>query len=489
MNNKIEDIIEENGIKIKNTNNVFYNKAQIFNRSISIEIINTYLKYMNKENKLNNYKSISILECMAASGIRSLRYINEINKLELKDKKIEFHINDISLEAIELIKYNLKLNKLNNENIKITQMDCRELMIKQKCKYNIIDIDPFGSASPFLQSAFNAIKHNGLILITCTDTAVLCSNPIKCYVKYGNILPKFIVGGFKSKGFILNDKNIQNGSLDRSRCHSMSLKILLNHISKIASIEGCAIEPLISISVDYYIRIGIRVIRNLPDARKSYLKNEFIGFCTNCGDYKKIPFNSILKFNEKYLCGLNIQHLLIKNKTEFKCKYRICGPFWTDKIQNYEFLKIMNDSIKSDSSSKRLVCFIKTIYAESKIKNAALFDYSIPEICSYLGIDCIPIYNLLSKLKNENYEVSVSHCTLNGFVSSALFNDIIFILHEFIQLTENKNKKEFFKKEESWNNEEVLELLNNAINRRLLFEKLGPMASPKTINKKNSINK
>ncbi|KAF7701590.1 tRNA (guanine(26)-N(2))-dimethyltransferase [Cucumispora dikerogammari] len=481
INLQEKNIITENETKILKTESVFYNTAQVFNRSISIEIINAYLKYMNKNNLFKNHKSVNILECMAASGIRSLRYIREISRHELVDKNIIFHINDISSESVKLIKTNFLINHIEiSEDIKIIQSDCRELMIKSTCKYNIIDLDPFGSAVPYLQPAFNAIKHNGLMLITCTDTAVLCSNPTKCYVKYGNIIPKFIAGGFKSKDSIIDNINKQNGSLDRSRCHSLSLRALLNHISKAAAVEGCAIEPLISISVDYYVRVAIRVIRNSPDVRKSFKRNSFVGFCIACGHYKKIPFNSIFSVEDDSPCSINVQNLILKSteETNFKCQYRINGPFWTDVIQNKAFLDLMNEAIQLKYACPRIASFIRIIHGEAQIETAALFDYSIPEICSYLAIDCIPLYSLLSKLKNLGFAVALSHCILNGFVSSASFRDIIRILYDYKKTSENGDIKTLFKTEE-WNNKEVGFLITTSPNRQILFGKEGPMSSPK----------
>lgn len=49
-----------------------------------------------------------------------------------------------------------------------------------------IDLDPYGCPTRFLDSAVNCIAEGGMLLVTCTDMAVLASgNPETCYVKYG----------------------------------------------------------------------------------------------------------------------------------------------------------------------------------------------------------------------------------------------------------------------------------------------------------------
>lgn len=55
-------------------------------------------------------------------------------------------------------------------------------------RFMIIDIDPYGSAGPFLDGAVQAICDGGLLLVTCTDMAILCGNNSEsCFSKYGSM--------------------------------------------------------------------------------------------------------------------------------------------------------------------------------------------------------------------------------------------------------------------------------------------------------------
>lgn len=58
----------------------------------------------------------------------------------------------------------------------------------QGVNFHVIDLDPYGSAAPFLDSAVQNIASGGLMCITCTDMAVLCASyPETCYAKYSSI--------------------------------------------------------------------------------------------------------------------------------------------------------------------------------------------------------------------------------------------------------------------------------------------------------------
>ena len=55
-------------------------------------------------------------------------------------------------------------------------------------RFDAIDLDPYGSASTFLDSAVQAVSDGGILLITCTDMGVLCGNHSEaCFGKYGSM--------------------------------------------------------------------------------------------------------------------------------------------------------------------------------------------------------------------------------------------------------------------------------------------------------------
>lgn len=77
-----------------------------------------------------------------------------------------------------------------------------------------IDLDPYGCPTRFLDSAVNCVCDGGLLMITCTDMAVLAGNtPETCYVKYGSVSLRSCacheivniaaMSNFKSDGWLL----------------------------------------------------------------------------------------------------------------------------------------------------------------------------------------------------------------------------------------------------------------------------------------------
>ena len=173
---------------------VFYNKVQVFNRDMSIQVIKLFAEYRENE-KLAKYQNrlalynknpigqtppnkpiegIRILDALAATGLRSVRYLTEIPRVR------HVTINDLDQKAIDVALENCTNNGIDPTRITINRGDASLYMYQQRessVKYDVIDLDPYGSAAPFLDSAVQAIANGGLLCITCTDmTGIIIFN-------------------------------------------------------------------------------------------------------------------------------------------------------------------------------------------------------------------------------------------------------------------------------------------------------------------------
>ena len=61
-------------------------------------------------------------------------------------------------------------------------------------RFDVIDLDPYGSCSIFLDGAVQSIRDGGLLCVTSTDLTVLCGNhPEVVFSKYGSNCPKTLL--------------------------------------------------------------------------------------------------------------------------------------------------------------------------------------------------------------------------------------------------------------------------------------------------------
>jgi|TARA_B100002003_G_C14087543_1_gene523155 tRNA (guanine26-N2/guanine27-N2)-dimethyltransferase len=195
---------------------VFYNPIMKFNRDVSILLLNSV-----------NDKALAIADPLAGSGIRSIRMLKELPKNKIQS----ITINDASPEACKHIRKHLKKNKVKAQ---VTNEDANLFLLNSK-GFNYIDIDPFGSPNPFLQSAVIRIARNGILAVTATDTAALAGTyPKACQRKYWA------------------------KPLRTAEMHEVGLRILIRKVQLVAAQFQKALIPMYSYSKDHYMRVFFR---------------------------------------------------------------------------------------------------------------------------------------------------------------------------------------------------------------------------------------
>lgn len=295
------------------TQTVFYNPIQQFNRDLSVLAIRAYGEHvlalkkqraLRKREKGTKRKreddgeaedakqarqeagqetgqeaggkgTFTILDALSATGLRALRYASEIPFTTC------IVANDLSASAIQSMKTNIEYNQLERK-IQPHTGDARAYMYasaggnahaspgktEHTGRFDVIDLDPYGTAAPFLDSALQAIKDGGLLCVTCTDAGVWASNgyPEKAFALYG---------GTPLKG---------------SHSHEGGLRLILHALATSASKYGLAIEPLLSLSIDFYARVFVRVHRSAAEAKFAAGNMMLVYNCdAGCGAWKTQP--------------------------------------------------------------------------------------------------------------------------------------------------------------------------------------------------------
>ena len=191
---------------------VFYNPVMSLNRDVSVLLLNSVDK-----------KNMQIADPLAASGIRSIRFLKELGK----DKINRIYINDFDKNAVKSIKENLILNKIkykNNKKMTIENEDANLFLLKST-GFDYIDIDPFGTPNPFLDAACKRLAREGIMAVTATDTSALAGTyPQACIRKYWAVPKKDAI------------------------MHETGLRILIRKIQLVGAQYEKALNPIFSYS-------------------------------------------------------------------------------------------------------------------------------------------------------------------------------------------------------------------------------------------------
>jgi tRNA (guanine26-N2/guanine27-N2)-dimethyltransferase len=153
---------------------VFYNPVMELNRDIAVLAVQAYQHAVDRD--------ITVCEPLTSTGIRGVRFAAEIHGVK------NVLIGDINQRAFNLAKHNVHLNELT-ERVDVEHKDANCLLschsAPQK-RFDVVDVDPFGSPVPYLDSAVRALRNRGILAVTATDMAPLCGVHAKvCIRKYG----------------------------------------------------------------------------------------------------------------------------------------------------------------------------------------------------------------------------------------------------------------------------------------------------------------
>ncbi|KAG5484054.1 hypothetical protein LSCM1_05908 [Leishmania martiniquensis] len=135
---------------------------------------------------------------------------------------------------------------------------------------DVVDLDPYGSASPFLDGAFRCIKEGGLMLVTSTDSAILCGNfADTAHAKYSSIPYK------------------------APHCHEAAVRTLLACVERVANKHKKFTVPLLSLHIDFYVRCFFRVYTQPAEVKLSACKLGYQLQCSSCCAYWVRPMATV----------------------------------------------------------------------------------------------------------------------------------------------------------------------------------------------------
>ena len=200
--------------KISRKLEVFYNPVMKHNRDITVLVL--------KALKRKNLVAALPLE---ASGIRGIRIIKEVPGVK------HVFMNDGNPKATALMKKNLGLNKIKGNKITIFNRDADQFF-QRIPSGDYIDIDPFGSPTPFLDAALKKLKRGGILAVTATDLGALAGTfPAACRRKYWA------------------------EPLYTASMHESGLRILIRRVQLVAAGYDRALLPVFSYFKDHYYRV------------------------------------------------------------------------------------------------------------------------------------------------------------------------------------------------------------------------------------------
>ena len=347
---------------------VFYNPTMELNRDLAVLALQAHQKLLGRE--------VSVCEPLTGCGLRGTRFAVEVEGV------CRVFLNDIKPEAARLASFNAELNNVE-DRVEVSNEDANLFLSRNAAprkRFDYVDVDPFGSPVPYLDSAIRALRNGGLLALTATDMAPLCGVHARaCLRKYGG------------------------QPLRTEYCHELAVRLLIGCLTMMAAKHAIGVEVLFSHSVDHYVRAYAVVNYGARLADKSIQKMEYILHCFSC-------------FHRETVSGITspLKHVC----PSCGAKLSVAGPLWLGKIADKNFCSLMEREAEGRSlrQEKRLLKMISLVKNEAE---APVSYYAVDKICDKLNLPIPALKKVIDKLKKEGFQAVPTHFNSRGFRTEA----------------------------------------------------------------------
>ncbi|KAJ1672976.1 RNA methyltransferase tRNA(m5U54)methyltransferase, partial [Spiromyces aspiralis] len=255
-------------------------------------------------------------------------------------------------------------------------------------QFDVVDLDPYGSAVPFIDGAIQAVKNGGLICVTCTDLAVLASvnHPETCFAKYGG------------------------SPLRAEFCHELALRLVVHCLQSSAARYKRFVVPVLSCSIDFYVRLFVRVYDSAERVKSVASNTGIVYHCPNCRSFEVQPMGTVTPQKNG-----NFKYSVASGPiTEPVCKAcgthtHVGGPCWIGPLHDKSFVQKMYDHVADAKdlykTQPRMKGMLKVIHEELDIP----FHYTVSAMSSAVRTSCPSLIDVSSAILNAGYKVSGVH--------------------------------------------------------------------------------
>ena len=348
---------------------VFYNPVMELNRDAAVWALQAFQRNLNRE--------VDVCEPLTGCGVRGVRFA-----LEVKGIKHVF-LNDINERAARLAEKNIEENGVT-KLVSVKNLDANLFLSQHAApreRFDYVDIDPFGSPAPYLDSAIRAIRNRGMVALTATDMAPLCGvHPRACVRKYGG------------------------KPLRTEYCHELAVRLLAGSLASTAARHDIGVRVVFCHSTDHYIRIYAVANYGAQRADGSVKEMGYVLHCFNC-------------FHRETAKGLFAS--LKQECPECYGKLSLAGPMWLGKIFDKDFITRMQKELpkKKLEQTKRIS---KLLFLTENEAEAPATYYVIDKICDRYELPAPSTNNVIKQLEKAGYTAIPTHFQKRGIKTNAL---------------------------------------------------------------------
>ncbi len=361
---KLKDFVKQPSDYAPSKAPVFFNPVMELNRDLAVLAAQAHQRRLNRK--------ITLCEPLTGTGLRGIRYALEIDGLK------RTIIGDINENAFRLATHNVQINGLS-KRITVKKKEANQILAAHNAprkRFDYIDIDPFGSPVPFLDSAIRALRNHGMLALTATDMASLCGvHPRACLRKYGG------------------------RPLRTEYCHELAVRLLSGCVASVGAKYDIGTQTVFSHRGEHYVRVYVTINYSARNADESLENMGFVLHCFNCSHRETVKgYPRIEKSRECSECGSRLS---------------VAGPLWVGNIFDPDFCALMQleTERRKLKSARKIENMLTLIRSEA---DSPVGYYVIDQMCDSLNLPVPPVKTVAHVIEREGFDAALTHFNSRG---------------------------------------------------------------------------
>ncbi len=343
---------------------VFYNRRMELNRDGTVLFVTVL-------------QPSEYLDAMGATGVRGLRIATECG--------IGVTINDRDPGACELIRKNAACQ---DREITVTCRNVHSLLAERR--FDAVDIDPFGSPAPFIDSAVRGTGR--FLMVTATDTAPLCGAHQRAGTRRYFARPAN------------NEFHTETG-----------LRTLLAFIVRETVKYDRGIEPLFCYAREHFVRAHFRLTHGAAAADRAVGRIGYVFVCTCCQERAEHT-GLIPEYRHCEACGGPMLP---------------AGPLWLGGLQDPAVIRGMKEALPEMklNTARHLATLLDLLGEE--LPTSSHYDYHA--LAKRGKVSPPPIDEVISSLREHGHRASRAHYSGTALKTDAPAREIISVITQYHQ--------------------------------------------------------